>query len=213
MDKANQLKTGTTTLGLICKDGLVLAADKRATAGNLIVDRKALKVHVIDDQFVVTTAGSVSDIQLQLKYLKAELVLKKYRTNRQVTVKEAANLLSGMVYNNIRTPSMMPGITHFILGGVDKEGFHIYDLFPDGSLTSIDEFIATGSGSVMAYGVLETLYNKDITVQEGTELALKAINAALSRDNASGSGIDIVSISNEGIKKVLSKEMATKIEV
>lgn len=211
MEQQNQLKTGTTTVGLICKDGLVLAADKRATAGNLIVDKKALKVHIIDDQFVVTTAGSVSDIQLQLKLLKAELNLKNFRTNRKATVKEAANLLSSMVYNNIRIPSMLPGITHFIVGGVDNTGFYMYDLFPDGSLTLIDEFIASGSGSVMAYGVLETLYKKDLTVAEGTELCFKSINAALSRDNASGSGIDIVTITKDGIKNVMNKELVNKI--
>jgi len=212
MTKENQLKTGTTTIGIICKDGLVLAADKRATAGNLIVDRKAKKVHVIEDQFVVTTAGSVSDIQLQLKLLKAEIALKNYRTNRRSNVKEAANLLSSMVYHNIRIPSMLPGVTHFIVGGFDDDGTHMYDLFPDGSLTEIDEFIASGSGSVMAYGVLETLYKKDISIDEGVSIAKKAIQAALSRDNASGSGIDIVSISKNSIKQVMTKEIISRIE-
>jgi proteasome beta subunit len=212
MEKENQLKTGTTTIGLICKDGLVLAADKRATAGNLIVDKKALKIHILEDQFAITTAGSVSDIQLLLKLLRAELALKRFKTNRRSTVKEAANLMSGMVFNNIRVPSMLPGITHFIVGGFDDIGFHLYDLFPDGSLTEIDEFIASGSGSVMAYGVLETLYSQNQSVDEGVKLALKAINAALSRDNASGSGIDIVTITKDGVKKVFSKPLLNKIE-
>jgi proteasome beta subunit len=212
MTDKNQLKTGTTTIGIICKDGLVLAADKRATAGNLIVDRRAKKIHKTNDPMVLTTAGSVSDIQLQIKLLKAELSLKKFRTSLGPTVKEAANLLSGMVYQNIRIPSMLPGITHFILAGVDKFGFHIYDLFPDGSLTDVQDFIATGSGSVMAYGVLETLYNQDLTVEQGVDLGLKGINAALSRDNASGSGIDILSITNDGINEVMSKEINAKIE-
>jgi len=212
MTEQKQLKTGTTTVGLICKDGLILAADKRATAGNLIVDRKAKKVHQINDQLVITTAGSVSDIQLQMKLLKAELALKKFRTSTDSTVKESANLLSGMVYHNIRVPSMMPGITHFILGGVDMEGFHMFDLFPDGSLTQIDDYIASGSGSVMAYGVLETLYNKDMTVAEGVELAKKCVKAALARDNCSGSGMDIMSITKDGIKSVLSKQLVEEFE-
>lgn len=213
MTKENQLKTGTTTVGIICKDGLVLAADKRATAGNLIVDKRAEKVHIIDDQFAVTTAGSVSDIQLQLKLLKAELSLKKFRTNRISTVKEAANLLSSMVYNNIRIPSMLPGVTHFIVGGIDDDGHHIYDLFPDGSLTEVQDFIASGSGSVMAYGVLETLYKGDLTVSEGVDLAVKSINAAMQRDNASGSGLDVVTIQKDKIEKAVSKDLTQKIEL
>ena len=91
--------------------------------------------------------------------------------------------------------------------------FHIYDLAPDGSIVDVDDYTTSGSGSVMVYGVLETLYDKKINVEEGVKLALKCINAAVQRDIASGDGIDIVSITKDGVKKVLSKEISTKIEV
>ena len=88
-----QLKTGTTTLGIVCKDGVVLAADKRATAGHMIVDKRTLKVHKITDDVAVTIAGTVSDAQLLIKLIRAELKLKEIRTTKQATAKEAANLL------------------------------------------------------------------------------------------------------------------------
>tara|TARA_Y100000310_G_scaffold94955_1_gene92772 strand:+ start:8955 stop:9599 length:645 start_codon:yes stop_codon:yes gene_type:complete len=207
------MKTGTTTLALMCKDGVVLAADKRATSGYLIANKNFDKIINITDNIAVTVAGTVSDVQLLAKYIKAELKLKQIRTDRSNTVKEAANLLAMMVYNNIRKMSMIPGISHFIVGGKDEAGFHIYDLSPDGSIAEIDDYNTSGSGSVMVYGVLETLYKKNMSVEEGIKLAGKSINAAIQRDIASGNGMDVVTITKDGVKKVLTKEIDTKIEV
>ena len=208
----NELKTGTTTIGLVCKDGLVLAADKRATSGYLIAWKKFDKVIPITNTIAVTVAGTVSDVQLLVKYLKAELKLKDLRTGRETSVKEASSLLANFVYNNIRKYSLIPGISHFIVGGVDLTGFHLYDLSPDGSIVEVDDYISSGSGSVMVFGVLETLYKKGLSVDEGVKLAIKGINAAVQRDIASGNGIDVVAITKDGIKKVFSKEIETRIE-
>jgi len=212
-DNENIMKTGTTTMGIFCKDGIVLAADKRATAGYLIAHKKTEKIHRITDQIAVTMAGTASDAQLLVKLAQSELRLKKIRTGKDVTVKEAANLVGRMVYSNIRKMSMIPGVSHFVLGGVDNNGFHLYDIFADGTISEVDDFISSGSGSVMAYGVLETLYNKNITVTEAIQLAAKGLNAALQRDIASGDGIQIITITKQGIKTAVEKELKTKVEV
>ena len=201
------LKTGTTTVGIVCKDGIILAADKRATAGHMIVDKRADKVHVISDDFAVTIAGNVSDAQLTIKLIRAELKLKEVRTYKKPSAKEAANLLGGILFSSIRRPSMLPGIAHFLLGGKDIHGLHLYDLFPDGSITRITDFISSGSGSVFAYGVLETQYKKDMTTDEAVALAVKAVNTALQRDSASGNGIDVLVINEKEIKRVMHKEI------
>ncbi len=213
MVEDKELKTGTTTVALLCKDGIVMAADKRATSGYLISHKKFDKILNITDNIAVTVAGTVSDVQLLVKYIKAELKLKLIRTERESSVKEAANLLSMLVYSNIRKLSLIPGISHFLVGGKDESGFHIYDLAPDGSIVDVDDYTTSGSGSVMVYGVLETLYKKNMSIDEGVKLAAKSINAAVQRDIASGNGIDIVTITKDGIKKVLSKEFDTIIEV
>ena len=209
----NELKTGTTTIGLVCKDGIVLAADKRATSGYLVAWKKFDKIIPITSNMAVTVAGTVSDVQLLVKYLKAELRLKDLRTGRETNVKEAASLLCSFIYNNIRKYSLIPGISHFILGGFDSKGLHLYDLSPDGSIVEIDDYISSGSGSVMAFGVLETLYKKGLSVDEGVKLAAKGINAAVQRDIASGNGIDIYRLTKDGVKKVFTKELDYRIEV
>ncbi len=207
------VKKGTTTVGIFCKEGIVLAADKRATAGHFIAEKKVEKVLKLTENIAVTIAGGVSDIQLLLKLIKAELTLKRIRTGREPTVKEASNLLATIVYNNIRRFSTIIDITAFVVGGKDNVGFHLYLLTPDGSLTENDEFVSDGSGSMMAYGVLETLYEKNLSVNDGIKLAVKAINAAIQRDAGSGDGIDIITVTKEGVKKVLSKQLDTTLKV
>ncbi|MBS3169692.1 proteasome subunit beta [Candidatus Woesearchaeota archaeon] len=201
-----QLKTGTTTVGIACKDGVVLAADTRATAGTMIVDKQAEKVHILSDDFACTIAGSVSEAQLLIKLVKAELKLKEVRTNKSASVKEAANLLGGLLYSSLRRMSMFPCIAHFLLGGKDASGVYLYDLFPDGSVTKIKDFVSSGSGSVFAYGVLETQYKEGLSVEEGIKLAVRCVNTALQRDSASGNGVTVVVVTELGIKKVLQKE-------
>jgi len=210
-EEKKSLKTGTTTVGLVCKDGVVLAADRRATAGYQIVNSKTVKIEKIADNMALTMAGTVSDAQLLIKLIKAEIKIKDLRTNRKSLVKETANMLGTMVYNNIRTPSMIPGIAHFILGGADKTGNYLYDIFPDGSVTLCDDFISSGSGSVYAYGVLDSRYTADLSVDDGVNLALEAVNAALQRDIASGNGVIAVVITADGVKEVVSKSVTVDI--
>ncbi|MBS3126179.1 proteasome subunit beta [Candidatus Woesearchaeota archaeon] len=211
-DEKEYMKTGTTTVAIVCRDGIVLCADKRVTSGYLVSYKKFQKIIPITDNIAVTVAGTVSDVQLLVKLIRAELELKKIRTKREATVKEATNLLANMVYNNIRRMSMIPGISHFVIGGKDDTGFYAYDVGADGSIVPCDEYVSSGSGSVMAYGVLETLFKKDLSVEEGVKLGVKAINAAVQRDIASGNGVDVVTITKDGVKHHLSKEIDMSIE-
>ena len=211
MKENEVLNTGTTTIGLMCKNCIVLAADKRATAGNFIAHKNVDKVMPINDRMAITTAGVVSDIQLLIKLLKAELKLRSIRVDRESSVKEAANLLTNIIYSNVRKLSMIPGITHFLLGGVDDK-LRLYDLYADGSITEIDDFVASGSGSVIAYGTLEANYRKDLTEAEGVELAIKSVNAAMQRDSASGEGIDVYVINKSGVRKAAHKKVNTRAE-
>lgn len=206
------MKTGTTTVGIVCKDGIVLAADKRATAGYLIAQKDTEKVQKVTDKIAVTMAGTASDGQMLIRLARSELQLKQIRNNMEVSVKEAANLMSRMVYSNIRRPSMVPGVSHFLMAGADETGHYLYDIFPDGTISECPEYICSGSGSVYAYGVLETLYKPNMSLDEGKKMVLQCVNAAMSRDIASGNGIDIFTITQkDGAQKVFHKEMTYKI--
>lgn len=209
MSNENTLKTGTTTVGILCKDCVILAADKRATAGNFIADKNVKKVMKITDNIALTIAGSVADIQLVIKLLKAELKLKEIRNSRKPTVKEAANLLAGMQYRQLRYAH---GVGHFIIGGYDEKE-RLYDIFPDGSIMEPNErgFVCSGSGSTYAYGLIEDMYKPQMSEQEGIDLAIRAIHSAMKRDSASGEGIDIFVVNKNGIKESPTKRMSEKL--
>ncbi len=211
MAENNVNKTGTTTLGIVCKDGIVMGADKRVTAGNLIANKKYEKIALVADNVAITTAGLVSDAQLLTKVARAEIKLKEVQMGRKITVKEAVNTLAGLSYSNIRYSG---GIVGFLAGGYDQTtGFSLWDIGVDGSILQNDEYVTDGSGSVFVHGVMETLYAKDMSVQEGIALAVKSLDAAQKRDNASGSGFDIITITKDGIKKVATKEYETKFQI
>jgi proteasome beta subunit len=209
---SEKVQKGTTTVGILCKDGVVLVADKRASAGYLIANKDVDKIHKITPNMAVTMAGLVSDAQLITKLTKAELRLKRIRTQKEATVKEAANMVGGILYQNIRKFSTIPGIVSFLLGGKDKHGFRLYELGIDGSISEINKFVSTGSGSALAYGVLETLYKPDLSLKEGIELGMKAVSAAMQRDMATGEGIDVVTITSEGAKKVVKKKIVSELK-
>lgn len=206
-----RLRTGTTTIGIVCKDGIVLAADKRVTAGYRIAHKAFDKIHQISDNMAVTTAGLVSDAQLIVKLIRAELRLKKIRESRETTVREGANLLANIVYANIRRMSMVPGIVGFLLAGKDSSGFQLIEIGVDGAISTYDDYTSDGSGSDLALGSLESTYTKNINIDEGVKLALKAINSAIQRDMPTGGGIDVVTITDKGVKKILTKNIEIKL--
>jgi len=206
-----KFKKGTTTVGIICKDGVILAADKRASAGYLISDKKTEKVKQISDHMAITTAGLVSDAQLFTRIIRAQLKLASIRKKKEPQVKEAAHMLASLSYSSIRRPSMVQSIVGFLVGGYDSKGPHLFEIGIDGSVTSSEDYRADGSGSIIALGVLETLYKKDMTLEEGKNLAMKAINAAIQRDLATGNGIDVISITTDGVKRVVRKEVQASV--
>ncbi|RME54760.1 proteasome subunit beta [Candidatus Woesearchaeota archaeon] len=208
----DKIKHGTTTVGIVCKDGVVLAADKRASMGHMVSNKKENKIHQVANYMAITTAGLVSDAQLFTRIIKAQLSLLKIRKNKEPTVKEAANMLASMSYASIRRPSMVPSIVGFLLGGYDKTGYHLYEIGVDGSVSEADDFKTDGSGGSFALGVLENNYTKDMTIEDGIKLAKDALNVSLQRDVYTGNGVDIFTVNEEGVKKVQSHKINTGLK-
>jgi len=208
--KKSILKTGTTILGIVCKDGVVIAADRQGTLGQSIVGAKhEIKVVQLNDYLLIAGAGSVSDIQKSRKVLPAELKLKELRSKSRPTIRQSASLLASILYSGIRQPSMIPFQAGFLLGGFNEDGsMELYSLYPDGSLIKVEDYDANiGSGMPYVLGLLERQYKKGLSVKEGIELAKEALKSSTQRDTGSGYGIDVFTITKEEIKKVVSQEI------
>ena len=203
------LKSNTSLVGIVCKDGVILGADRRSTAGTVIMSKDSRKIHEINEYLAASYTGGVADIQLTNKVLAAELKLKDLRTKSRATIKEAANFLSMMVYRNIRNPSMIPSIVGTLVAGMDEDGTtSLYTIEPAGGVQKVTDFDANfSSGMPYIIGFLERKWKKDISVEEGIELATEALKASTQRDVGSGNGIDVFKITKEGIQQVVSQEI------
>ncbi len=209
------LKTGTLTVGIVCKDGIVLAADNRVTYANegggiIYISRTHEKVHKINDRIIATTAGTASDSRRTLKLISAEIKLKELKDKKKITMKEVASLMSNILFQNIRAPSMIPSISHFLIAGYDENGeTSLYDTSPDGYLQKIDTYQATGA-PFESLGILDVEYDKLITLERGIEFAKKVFNATSGRQPGVGDGFDIYTITPGKIEKVFSKKIKTE---
>ena len=207
--KKQILKTGTSVLGIVCKDGIVMAADRQATAGNIVMNKKEEKVFPVNDYLIVSGCGIAADIHRVPKMLAAELKLKELKSKTRPSVKSAVSLLGHMSYNGIRQPSMIPQQAGFLMGGLNKDGsYELYSIEPAGGSMKVEDYDANfGSGMPYMLGLLEREYKKDISVEEGVKLAIEAIKSSTQRDVGSGYGMDVYTITKEGIKKVIEKEI------
>jgi len=203
--KKNILKSGTSLVGIICKDGVVMAGDRKVTAGgSLVVNKNFSKVSPLNSYLVISGTGGVADAMVLTKLLSAQLRIKELRDKKRPTVKEAANLTARIAYQNIRQPSMIPFIAGTMIGGVNEDGTtEIYSIEPSGSAMKVTDYDANfSSGMPYILGLLERQYKKDMTVEEGKELAIEAIKSSSQRDTGSGHGVDVFTITKDGIRQV-----------
>jgi proteasome beta subunit len=200
-------KTGTTILGMVCKDGVVIATERRATMGTLIAHKATKKLYKIDNHLALATAGLVGDLQVLSRYLSAEVNLYRLKRGVQMPIKSAATLMS----NILNQRKFYPYYVQLILGGWDINGGHIYSLDAAGGAIP-DKYTAGGSGSPYVFGVLEDQYKDNMTADEGINIATRAITAAMGRDSASGNGVDIALINGKEFKMISDEDIKSRLE-
>jgi len=202
IDSENAKKTGTTTVGLVSTDGIVLASDRRATMGYLIASKDIDKIFEIGDGIGMTVAGSVGDAQKLVRWMRAELQLYKLKHGKQITMDAASTLLA----NILSQYKFYPFYVQLLIGGIDKTGGHLYSVDMLGGVTE-EKLTSTGSGSPIAYGVLEELYSESYDCIQNSKVAAKAVSAAMKRDAASGERVDLVVIDKKGFRRLTKEEV------
>jgi proteasome beta subunit len=205
---ANQIKKGTTTCALSCSDGVVLAADTRASAGMFIADRRVMKIQNVDKHLGMTIAGGVADAQNLVDTMRYNANLYRINNKRIIPVQSAARLCSNILFNQ----RYFPYYVQIIMAGYEGRGTgQVYNIDLFGSLTE-EKFISTGSGSPVAYGYLESEFKENMSVDEAYKVALQAIAAAIRRNAGTGDGINVVIIDKNGYRE-LSKEVKEAVKV
>ncbi|UCE44350.1 MAG: archaeal proteasome endopeptidase complex subunit beta, partial [Candidatus Bathyarchaeota archaeon] len=196
MNNQSALK-GTTTIGVVGKDGVILASDTRVTMGTFVAHKKGKKIYKIDDHLAMTISGSVADAQRTVDILKANAQLYKLNTGRPMPVNSAARLVANLFFSS----RYYPMIAQVLVGGVDSAGPHVFSLDPFGSLTE-ENCVSTGSGSPVAYGVLEDKYKEDTPIDKLLSVVVVAVNSAMKRDTFSGDSFDVSVIDKKGYREL-----------
>ena len=198
----NQLTLkGTTTVGVVCKDGVILASDTRVTMGYFIAHHRGKKIEKIDDHMAMTVSGVVADDQRVVDILRVNAQLYRLNTGRPMPISSAARLVSNLLFSSRYAPL----IAQVLVGGIDDTGAHMFNLDPFGSLTE-EKCVATGSGSPIAYGVLEDKYKQDASVKEMLSIVVRAVDSAMKRDAGSGDSFDVSIVDKKGYRELNDKE-------
>ncbi len=191
-------KTGTTTVGIISKDSIILAADMQATMGNLQSNNDMTKLYKINDHLAVTIAGSVGDALVLVRFLKVQASLYELEHKTPMNTKACATLLSNVLNAN----RFYPYFTQFILAGSVGE-LSIYNIDIAGGVVQEKQFSYSGSGSELALSVLDNKYKKDLSTNDAIKLAKEAILAAKKRDiYTGGQGVKMFVITKDKIDEL-----------
>jgi proteasome beta subunit len=191
----------TTTIGVVCRDGVLMTTDTRATMGSFVAHKHAKKVYMIDHHLGMTIAGVVGDAQAIVEMLKANAALYKLDMARPIPVQSAARMASNVLFQARYYPLGVQAL----IGGVDDSGGHIFALDPLGSMME-ERYVSTGSGSPVAYGVLESEWKEEMNVKDSTPVLVRAISSAMKRDSASGDSFDVVTITKDGYRELTDDE-------
>ena len=201
-DAVNRLTVkGTTTVGVVCKDGVILASDTRVTMGFYVAHKHGKKVYQIDDHLAMTIAGSLADAQKAVDVLTTNAKLYRIELGRPLPISSAARLLANLLFS----ARYVPLLAQVLVGGLDDTGPHIFSIDPFGSLTE-EKCVSTGSGSPVAYGILEDKYKDGVPVKEMLPVIVKAVDAAMKRDSASGDSFNVAVIDAKGYRDLTDKE-------
>lgn len=193
---------GTTTVGLVCSDGVVLATDTRVSAGGFIASKRGKKLFKIDENIAMTTAGGVADTQNIVDTLKYYTNMYRIERGRRMPVKSAAQVVSNMLFSS----RLYPYIAELLIGGIDSSGGSIYSVMDFFGSVAQEKMVAQGSGSPVAYGVLEAEFKEGQPAAKVYPLAVKALVAAMRRNAATGDSFDVAVLDRSGFREISEQE-------
>ncbi|KXN74644.1 proteasome-domain-containing protein [Conidiobolus coronatus NRRL 28638] len=190
----NATKTGTTIVGIIFKDGVILGADTRATAGTIVSDKNCEKIHYISRNMYCCGAGTAADTEFTTNLISSQLELHRLNTGREPRVVTAMTLLKQHLFKYQGHIGAA-----LILGGIDVNGPQLFTIYPHGSTDKLP-YVTMGSGSLAAMSVFENNWKADMTQEEGINLVALAIEAGVFNDLGSGSNVDVCVIKKDNVE-------------
>ena len=192
-----------TVVALRCKDGIALASDTRGVVHYLVLSKRAQKLFKLEERIGAAISGSSGDVQSLVNLLRAEANLYRLSHQRSISTKGLAQVASNLLHGRRIFPYVVAGM----VSGVDEDGPHLFFLDPIGGKLEEEKFASAGTGSTVAYGVLEQQYRDEMELAEGSKLAAQSIKTAIERDAATGDKIVVSVIDERGYRELPEKEV------
>lgn len=194
---AFQFFPGATAVGISYDGGIILAAEKRVSYGNFVVNKNTKKIFPVTEFVGAACAGMIADMQVLVRQVSALAKIRRLEIRRNVATNSIAKLMSVIMFER----RFFPLLTQVVVGGVEYRP-QIFTLDPLGSVLP-DDYAAVGSGAEMALGVMDAEYSRDMSEENARNLVIKAIKSSILRDSSSGDGIDMLTIT----KNILREDM------
>lgn len=207
-EEIKKLKTGTTTVGIVCKDAVIMAADMQVTLGNVVSGKEIEKVYKINDKAVATISGTAGDALTVIRFLRSHAKLYEMEREEIMSAKAVVTFLANVLNAN----RYYPYLSAFIIGGFNKEP-ELYSTDPVGGYNKQSDYTADGSGFELVYGLLEQEYKEGLSEEDGIKLAIKSISIAKKRDIfTGGKSILVMVVDQSGVKKIPQDKVKRYIE-
>jgi len=192
---------GTTTLGFIFQHGIVIAVDSRSTQGPYIASQSVEKVIRINPYLLGTMAGGAADCSFWERELGRRCRLYELENKRRISVSAASKILGNITFA-YRNYGLSMGT---MIAGWDHTGPNLHYVDSDGTRQKGQRF-SVGSGATYAYGVLDSGYRFDMSVEEACELGRRSIHHATHRDAYSGGAINVYLVEENGWRFIGSND-------
>ena len=198
------VKRGTTSIGVKCPEGIVLAVDKRTTS-TLVESSSIEKLFKIDDHIGAATSGLVADARALVERARVEAQINKITYSEPIRVDSLAKKLCDMLQLYTQNGGVRPFGSALIIGGVTKKGCKLFETDPSGALIEY-KATAIGYGRKEAMSYFEENYSEDISLDDAIKLSLDAIYSA-NDSNIKDSSIEIAIVDENGYNKLSEDEV------
>eukprot|EP01132_Coremiostelium_polycephalum_P008383 gene8383-10298_t len=188
------------TVGILSKEGIVLAAEKKTTAKLLDTSSSiSEKMFKIDNHVVCSVAGITSDANILINYARLSSQRYYYTYQEPMPVEQLVSQICDTKQGYTQYGGLRPFGVSFLYAGWDKHfGFQLYQSDPSGNFAGWKATSIGGENSQVAQSVLRSNYKPDITLKEALQLALKVLTKTMDRSNINSEKLEFSYISKQG---------------
>ncbi|MBR0472179.1 MAG: archaeal proteasome endopeptidase complex subunit alpha [Methanosphaera sp.] len=204
------VKRGTTSVGIVSKDGVIFAVDKKVKS-KLVVPTSIEKIFKIDEHIGTASSGLVADARRLVDIARRQAQVNKLQYHEPISVTGLAKYIGDLEQMYTQSGGIRPFGISLIIGGVSDGQCRVYETDPSGALVEY-KATAIGFGREKALELFEDKYEDDISLDDAIDLAIEGIYKATDGKVADDSvEISVVDKETATYRKLGEEEIETYV--